>query len=283
MLTFLLQIGAFILINMTVVSGLTILYGSCGQVSLAQGAFFGIGAYTIAILTTKAQLNVWLALVLAVLVSAIFGVIIALPALRLKGHYLAMGTLAFAELALWFFNEVTPLTGGVDGISNIPHLVSGRFEIVIVAAATALVLFATYRLMSGVPGRCMQAIDENESGARACGVEVEQIKARSYVYSAVCAGFGGALYASFVGFISPSLFASSASIMFLAMAVIGSRNSFKGPLVAVIALTLVQYCSSIIPLPSESVKSFISSIQVDLYALLIIGITLYQARKGEGA
>ena len=283
MLTFLLQILGFILINMTVVSGLTILYGSCGQVSLAQGAFFGIGAYTLALLTTKFMVNVWLALLVAVMVAALFGVIIALPALRLKGHYLAMGTLAFAELSLWFFNEMTPITGGVDGIGSIPHLVSGNYSIVIIALGAIVVLFSTYRLMYGIPGKCMQAIDGNESGARACGVEIEKIKARSYVYSAICAGLGGALYASFVGFISPSLFASSASIMFLAMSVIGSRNSFKGPIIAVIALTAVQYSSSIIPMPSETVKSFIASVQVDLYALLIICITLYQARRGEQA
>lgn len=283
MLTFLFQIVAFILINITVVSGLTILYGSCGQVSLAQGAFFGLGAYTMAILTTKMQVNAWIALACALVLSAIFGVIIALPALRLKGHYLAMGTLAFAELTLWFFNEMTPLTGGVDGISNIPHLSEGNGGLVVIAVATAATLFATYRLMTGIPGKCMQALDENEAGARACGVNIEQIKARSYVFSALCAGLGGALYASFVGFISPSLFASSASIMFLAMAVIGSRNSFKGPLIAVVVLTLIQYLSSVVPMPSETVKSLVSSIQVDLYALLIIGITLFQARRGESA
>lgn len=278
MLNFALQIIGFVFINMIVVSGLTVLYGSCGQVSLAQGAFFGIGAYAMA-LASRAHIPSALGLVIALAVSAVFGVIIALPALRLKGHYLAMGTLAFAELTLWFFNEATPVTGGVDGISNIGGFGSRLTSMFAIVAILLVVLYATYALMKGMPGKCMRALDENEAGAQACGVDIARIKTYSYIYSAVVAGLGGALYAAFVGFISPSLFASSASIMFLAMAVIGSRHSFAGPLIAVVALTLVQYASQIIPMPSESVKTLVSSIQVDLYALLIIGITLFQARR----
>lgn len=278
MLNFLLQIIGFVFINMIVVSGLAVLYGSCGRVSIAQGAFFGIGAYTMA-LATKAHVPSFAALVLALVISGIFGIVIALPALRLKGHYLAMGTLAFAELALWFFNEATPITGGVDGISNIAGFGSRLTTCFVIVVMLFVVLYTTYALMKGLPGKCMRALDENEPGAQACGVDIAKIKTYSSIYSALVGGLGGALYAAFVGFISPSLFASSASIMFLAMAVIGSRHSFKGPLIAVVVLTLVQYASQIIPMPSELIKTFISSIQVDLYALLIIGITLYQAGR----
>ena len=278
MSNFAFQIAGFIGINMIVVCGLSVLYGSCGQVSLAQGAFFGIGAYAMA-LTTRAGVSPLIGIICALALSAIFGGLVALPALRLKGHYLAMGTLAFAELALWFFNEATPITGGVDGLGDVAHFGTPMVDLLVIALFLVLTGAATWRLMSGISGRCMQALDESEHGARACGIAVEKMKSSAYVYSALCAGLGGALYASFVGFISPSLFASSASIMFLAMAVIGSRHSFWGPLIAVVALTLVQYASSVIPLPSESIKTFVSSIQVDLYALLIIGITLYQVRK----
>lgn len=284
---FWLNIVSFVLINLTVVSGLIVLYGHCDRVSLAQGALFGIGAYTMGVFTLKLGLSPYLGLVAATIISFLFGILISLPALRLKGHYLAMGTLAFGELAVWVFTEAAPLTGGVDGMGGITTFSSSpTVSYFVVAAVALLVLLGTKNLISGVPGDCMQGLADSEHGARACGVPIESIEMRAYIFSACTAGIGGALYAGLIGFISPALFGIPTAILFLAMAVIGGRNSFAGPIIATIALTLVSYSSSILPLPNESVRSFISGIQVDLYALAIIGITIYQARskrkRGEG-
>ncbi|MBK5211896.1 MAG: branched-chain amino acid ABC transporter permease [Coriobacteriia bacterium] len=278
-MAFTLQIIGFLLINITVVSGLVVLYGYCNQISLAQGAFFGVGAYSMAIATTRFHVSAWAGLLIAIFISAVFGKIISLPALKLKGHYLAMGTLAFAELMLWVFTEATPVTGGIDGIGSIGSFGGRSVTFAVCVLVTLLVLLFTRNIIKGIPGECMKAIASSEHGARACGIAVEEIKANAYIFASVTAGIGGALYASLVGFISPTLFAASASIMFLAMVVIGGRKSLIGPILSVVALTFIQYSVVILPIPNGAVRTFLSSAQVDFYALLIIALMLIQARR----
>jgi len=132
------------------------------------------------------------------------------------------------------------------------------------------------------PGRAMRAMHGSELGATACGVDLVGVKVRAFVVSAVLAGLSGALYASVIGFISPSVFTLAASVTFLAMAVIGGSNSLAGPVLAAVALTLVQYLDALIPGISRDVAQLVQTYESDVYGLLIILVVLF-APAGLGA
>ncbi len=233
---FLLKVFTFVGINVLVVTGLALLFGYAGQVSLGHAAFVGIGAYTCAFLTVKAHAPWPVAFLAAGGVSALGGLLLALPSLRLRGHYLAMATLGFGELMSLAFAEAVPVTGGVDGFTGIPFPTIAGFAIKTPAAlywltwgVTACALLAAANMVSMRPGRAMRALHGSELGATACGVDVVGVKVRAFVISAMLAGLAGALYASVVGFVSPSVFTVTASVAFLAMAVVGGSGSLAGP------------------------------------------------------
>lgn len=294
---FLLKVFIYVGLNALVVVGLALLFGYAGQVSLGHAAFVGLGAYTCAILTARFDQPWLVGFVAAGLVSALGGLVLALPSLRLKGHYLAMATLGFGELMSLAFVEAEPLTGGVNGFTGIPFPSVGSFEFREPAALYWLVwgtvgvaVLLASNLTSLGPGRAMRALHGSELGAQACGVDVVGVKVRAFVMSAALAGLSGALYASVIGFISPSVFTVSASVTFLAMAVIGGSGSLAGPLVAAAALTLIQYLDALVPGLSRETSAVVQSYQADIYGLAIIVVVLFapgglaglwRARGGE--
>jgi ABC-type branched-subunit amino acid transport system permease subunit len=297
---FLLKVFTFAGINALVVIGLALLFGHAGQVSLGHAAFVGLGAYTCAVCTVTLGWPWALAFVLSGAVAALGGLVLALPSLRLKGHYLAMATLGFGELMTLAFREAEPVTKGVDGFGGIPFPSLGPFEVDTAAAlywlvwATAgLALLAVYNVTSQRPGRAMRALHGSELGAQACGVDTVGVKVRTFVVSALLAGLAGALYAGVVGFISPSLFTLAASVTFLAMAVLGGTRSLAGPIAAAVLLTLLQYLDALIPgIPRETAQT-IQTYQEDIYGLAIVLVVIFapsglaglwrRARGGESA
>jgi len=279
---FLLKVLTYVGLNVIVVTGLSLLFGYAGQVSLGHAAFVGIGAYACAVATKTYELP-WLAgLLLAAVLSAAGGLVLALPSLRLKGHYLAMATLGFGELMTLAFTEAEPVTGGVDGFTGIPFPSIGSFEfrepaaiywLVWGIAILALVLAAN--LVSLRPGRAMKALHGSELGAAACGVDIVGVKVRTFVISAALAGISGALYASAVGFVSPSLFTVSTSVTFLAMAVIGGAGSLAGAVIAAVLLTLLQYIDALIPGLSREAAAVLQEYQADVYGLAIVLVVMF--------
>ena len=147
---FLLKVFTFVGINVLVVTGLALLFGYAGQVSLGHAAFVGIGAYTCAFLTVKAHAPWPVAFLAAGGVSALGGLLLALPSLRLRGHYLAMATLGFGELMSLAFAEAVPVTGGVDGFTGIPFPTIAGFAIK-TPAALVLVDLGSHRLCACSP------------------------------------------------------------------------------------------------------------------------------------
>lgn len=279
--SFLLKVFTYVGMNVIVVTGLALLFGYAGQVSLGHAAFVGIGAYTCAFLTTRTHVPWVVALVCAALLSAAGGLVLALPSLRLKGHYLAMATLGFGELMSLAFTEAKPLTGGVDGVTSIPfptigslavRAPAGLYWLVWGVAGVAIVLAAN--LVSLGPGRAMRALHGSELGAQASGVDIVGVKVRAFVVSAALAGVSGALYASVIGFVSPSVFTLQASVAFLAMAVIGGTGSLAGPILAAVLLTLVQYLDALVPGISEGLAQTVQAYQPDIYGLAIILVVI---------
>jgi len=279
---FLLKVLTFVGLNALVVVGLSLLFGYAGQVSLGHAGFVGLGAYTAAFLTVRLDVAWPLAFLAAGTVAAFGGLLLAMPSLRLKGHYLAMATLGFGELMTLAFVETTPITGGINGFTGVPFPSVGPFEFRepsqlywLVWGCVGVALLLAANLTSLRPGRAMRAIHGSEFGAMASGVDIVGVKVRVFVVSAALAGLSGALYAGVVGFISPSVFTVTASVTFLAMAVIGGSGSLAGPLAAVTILTLIQYMDALVPgLPRESAQ-LLQEYQADIYGLAIIVVVLF--------
>lgn len=279
---FLLKIFTFAGMNALVVVGLSLLFGYAGQVSLGHAGFVGLGAYTAAFLVVRAEMPWVVAFVAAAALSALGGLVLALPSLRLKGHYLAMATLGFGELMMLAFKEAEPITGGVDGFTGIPFATIGSFEFRdpasiywLVWGTVGVALLLLGNMTSLRPGRAMRALHGSELGAQACGVDLVGVKVRSFVVSAALAGLAGALYASAVGFISPSQFAINASVTYLAMTVVGGTGSLAGPLAAAVLLTLLQYLDALIPGLSREAAQVLQSYQEDVYGVAIVLVILF--------
>jgi branched-chain amino acid transport system permease protein len=279
---FVVKILTFAGINVVTVIGLSVLFGYAGQISLGHAAFLGIGAYTSAYVTVELGWP-WIAgVTLGASLAGIGGLLLALPSLRLKGHYLAMATLGFGEIMFIVFVEAEPITGGVDGFGSIPwpslfgfEFDTPRLNYWLVWGLALLILMFVYNMVRMRPGRAMRALHGSELGAQACGVDIVRIKVGVFVISAMFAGIAGALYAHLVGFISPSLFTLHVSVILVAMTVLGGTSSLAGPLVAAVLLTLLPYVDAIVPGMPESVATFFQEWEADIYGLTIILVMLF--------
>ncbi|UBU09413.1 branched-chain amino acid ABC transporter ATP-binding protein/permease [Nonomuraea gerenzanensis] len=226
--------------------GLGLTMGVAGQINLAQVAFFGVGAYTVAILTTEAGLGFWTASALAVLTAVVFGVLTGIPALRMQSHYLGIVTLG---LALAFTNWVTNSTiaGRAEGISDLPvppmfgiDLSSGYLfyyvELVVFAIALAFALLVTRSPL----GRRLRAMRDDDLAAGALGAEIPLLRMTAFVLSGLYGGLAGVLYAGLIRFVAPESFNIANMFLLLAMVIIGGRSSILGCVVGAVALSLVR-------------------------------------------
>lgn len=245
LLTTMVQVGIFAVAAV----GLNLLMGYAGQVSLGQGAFFGIGAYTSALLTTKAGFPVWLGIAAAVLVAALIGFLVA-PVLRLKGHYLALATLGLAIVTFVLIREMAWLTGGNNGVTSIPSLpwpgpkdISTRGEFYVVWSLALVVLVFCANLVRSRFGRSLRALHQSEVAAEAMGVNVAGQKIKVFVLSAALGGLAGGFFAHVKGFIDPNLFTFSLSISIVTMVVVGGMESVWG---AVAGAAVIQFIPKVI-------------------------------------
>lgn len=279
---YLLKVLTFVGVNVIIVTGMALLFGYAGQVSLGHAAFYGIGAYTSAFVVASLGWP-WLAgVVLAVVLTSVGGLLLALPSLRLKGHYLAMATLGFGEIMRVVFVEARTVTGGPDGFSGIPFASVGGLTIDsaggnywLIWGVAAVVLAFAANLVRSRAGRAMRALHGSESGALACGIDLTGLKVRVFVISAALAGLAGALYAHVVGFISPSTFSLHVSVLLVAMAVLGGTRSLAGPVLATALLTMIPFADAVIPGLSRSALETIQEWQEDVYGLTIIAVLLF--------
>jgi len=224
------MVGVFAIVAV----GLNLLMGYAGQVSLGHGAFFGVGAYTSAILTVKAGFPVWLGLIFAIVVAAAIGLLVA-PILRLKGHYLAMATLGLGFIAWVFFREMGWLTEGNVGLRGIPKLsfpwidVSTRTsEFYAVWIIAIVVLALCSNLVRSRFGRAIKALHQSEVAAEAMGVNVSWHKIKIFMLSAALGGLAGGIFAHLQGYIGPAQFDIILSIELVTMVVVGGMESIWG-------------------------------------------------------
>lgn len=227
------------------VLGLQVIIGYTGQFSFAQAAFFGIGAYTSALLTLKLGVPFPVAIILAGVVSGAVSCLLV-PILRLGGHYLAVATIAVQEIIVVLMIELKSITNGAYGIMRIPAPKIGPLAIdnnvgyyFLVTGVLALLYLFLRRLSKSSFGRELVAIRENELAASSVGINRVLRKAQAFVVGTACAGMGGALYAHYMGFINPEQFVHSYSLSQILMGVVGGLGSLAGaPLGGIIVIAL---------------------------------------------
>ena len=259
--------------------GLNIVLGYTGQLSLAQAAFWGVGAYTSAILTTQLGLPVWAGIFAAFFVAALCGVLLGIPTLKLSGHYLAMATIGFGIIVqLILVNEIW-LTNGSDGITKIPSPWIGSFELkdpatffYVAAVSLILLTWGAIHLKNSRVGRAFMAIRENEMAAGTTGVDTTYYKIMAFALSAGYAGVGGWLFAHGGShYISPDTFSFDQSVILMVLTVLGGNGSAIGSIVGGTLLTLL-----------PEVLRFLKDSYMMVYAAGIVLIMIFMPRGIAG-
>ncbi len=262
-----------------------LLAGYTGQLNLGHAAFYGIGAYTSALVSMHFGVSPWLGLLAGGLVAAVFGLMLGFPALRLSGPYLAITTIGFAEILRLVAMNWVDLTRGSLGLSGIPLLTPitiGDFTLqfyferdyyFVVLAAVLFTLFCVRRLIGSEFGVTLQAMRDDEAGAQSIGINPSSYKLAVFTISAFFAGFAGGLFAHFARLVSPELLALHNTFDVLTMAMIGGLGTIAGPILGAVSLTIL----------SEALRSLEELVKIDIrliiYGLLLI-LTILFMREG---
>lgn len=241
MSSYAITILTLIVIQAIVVYGLNVIVGYAGQISLGHAAFFGIGAYSAALLSTRAGLGFWTALPIVLLICALVGLLLGLPSLRLKHDFLAITTIGINFIVQAVFLYV-PFFGGALGISGIPRIqlfgqaLKGANFLYLCLACLALVIVICWLFTRVFAGLACFALREEESAAASLGISPVKFKLLAFMLGTMFAGLGGSLYAHYMRFVSADDFSFPLSVSFLAMLVLGGMGSLLGPLVGALIL-----------------------------------------------
>ena len=261
-----------------VVAGLSLLIGFAGQVSLGQGAFYGFGAYAAAIMAVHGWPPL-LALVAATAMTAAIAGIVGAVLLRLEGHALAFGTLALQLIFLSVLSQTPNLTGGDVGLTSIPSLAIGpialssyRSYAYFVWLVAVAVLVVCRNITKSRPGRGLRAMATSPSAASAAGVNVVSYKLRDFALSAAFAGLAGAIYAFFLGYISPDAFPVMLSIGFLIMVVVGGLGTISGAYVGAAVITIISQVLTAVGTGPTLPPQLPNVLSEGVYAVLLIAL-----------
>jgi branched-chain amino acid transport system permease protein len=260
-----------IALNSIVVLGLNVLIGAAGQISLGHAAFYGMGAYLSAIASTTWHWPLAAALVFAIAGVAVTSFLLAIPTLRLEGHYLVMATLGFNIIVTILINQLEPITGGPSGFPGIPGISLGTWEIntdrrffFFIWTVFVVLLAVTLNLSDSRMGRALQAIHEKDVTAQTLGIPSHRYKVMVFVLSAVYAAIAGFCYAHYVSFISPKTFDIFYSVQVVTMVVVGGMGSLWGGLAGTALLTC---------LPEWLHR--LEDLHVLLYGLVLMAVLVY--------
>jgi len=240
-----LRIGFMMCIYYLCAAGMNVLVGYAGQKSLGQAGLFAAGAYAVALLTTRSDISPWLALLLAAVVSGIFGVLIALPSLRVKGPYLAMVTLAFGIVVEKLVSEWTDVFGGAQGIFGIRPLtwndapLTSQQWVWLAIGFSAVTHLLLRNVVQGRFGRALLSLQADEIASSSVGVRVYRAKVMAFVIAAVTCGIAGALVAQQNQYVNSDFINFHLSIFILLLVLIGGVGSLYGPLVGAVFLTVI--------------------------------------------
>ena len=224
------------------VFGLSVVLGLCGQINLAQAAFFGLGAYAVGLGTSDYHLSYWFCLAGGCVIALLAGAFLGMSTLRLGGHYLAMVTISFQQIVTLVMINSIWLTHGPDGVSRIgrPELFqSSQSYLAFCVAMLALVGYAVWHLSDMRLGRAMRAVRDNELAAGVVGIDVFRTKVSAFALSAVLGGLAGGLFAGGFAYVSPDQFSFAESVVFLTMSLLGGVASPIGSAIGTGLLILI--------------------------------------------
>lgn len=266
-----LYVASLMLIYAVAAIGLNLTLGYAGQISLAHGAFMGIGAYTAALLVARG-IPFLLALAAGGILAFACGLLLGYPALKVKHHYLAMVTMGFNIIAFLVMRNEEWLTGGSFGLSGIRRprlgplgLAGDRAYYLLVLAVTALAAAVAARMVHSPWGRGLRAIRENEVRAEVLGVNLRKYKLAAFAVGALYAGIAGGLFAALLRYIDPHAFGLDRSIQILLMVVVGGLGRFAGPFIGAAVVTIL-----------PEVLRMTQGLYLILFSLLVMLLVLFR-------
>jgi len=243
---YIMQIVNMICIYIILGTSINVLTGFTGQLSLGQAAFFGVGAYTTALLNTRAGMQFFTCMVISVLITALFGVVLAVPALKVKGSYLALLTMGFGEVVRIVMINWTPVTNGTAGILGIesPVIFGFTFDTLkkyyfLIMVFVVLGLLYQNIIIHTRTGRAFVAVREDNEAAELTGINVTGYKIRAFVLSAIYCGIAGCLYAMMIKYVSPDTFTNNVSSVILWTAIVGGFGTVAGPVLGGIIMQVL--------------------------------------------
>jgi branched-chain amino acid transport system permease protein len=259
--------------------GLCLLMGYTGQVSLGHAAFFGTGAYLSAILSTRYDLNPWLAMLVAAIATGIFAYLISYPIFKLRGNYLAMATLGLGIIIWILFRELSQYTGGPDGLSGIPNFSIGGFvfddkleRYFLIWFFCVAALLIAQNVVRSRTGRALKGIHGSEAAAESVGINAAQFKMKIFVLGAVYASLAGSLYAHHAHAIGPNAFDFMASVMVVTMAAVGGLASIWGAVFGAATITYISQ-DAIVELGRSYPR--LAELDVVLYGLILMLVMIF--------
>lgn len=254
-----------------------LLVGYAGMFALSHAALYAIGAYTTAILTTGLGVPFPVDMIASVMMAALISTVIALPALRVTGHYLVIVSLALQIIVLQVILNWKSLTGGTDGISGVPSYNFPGFPIttplrflIVAAIGLAVCYWFTRRLVRSPFGRALRAMRENESAAQAVGLNILYMKLSTFAISAALAAVAGSLFARYFRYVGVDSFAINETIYVLAMVILGGLANLRGSLLGAAILVTLPELLKFLPLPVD----LADKTRLIIYGVVLMGILL---------
>ncbi|MBI5359036.1 MAG: branched-chain amino acid ABC transporter permease [Planctomycetes bacterium] len=242
------------LIYVSLALGLNIMVGMVGLLVLGYAAFFGIGAYTYAILSLNFHVPFWPSLFIGGAIAGVIGILLGIPSIRLRGDYLAIVTLGFGEIVRFVLKNEAAVTGGEQGLPNqhIPGAIAAPslgFMVLdreihyyyIAIVIMVLVVFVVHRLNNSRTGRAWIAIREDETAAMSMGINTFRMKILAFAISAFIAGFVGVFYAARMNFVNPEAFRFEYSVLILSMVILGGMGSVPGVILGAVILQVIPW------------------------------------------
>lgn len=279
---YLLHICIMIGLYLTMALGLNIQLGSTGMVNFAFAAFFGVGAYTSALLSTNYNVSFWIGMLIALIVSSVFGLMVGSLTLKSSGFYYALITMAFQIIFHLLVNNLS-FTGGSGGISNIPFPAIGKysfgsslnflgiklpFQANFYYLILVIVLFSLYlvrNLYNSRSGLIFNAIREDEIAAKCQGININIGKLESSAIGAIFGGISGAIYAHYIGFISPESFNFDFSVTLICIVILGGLDNIAGVILGAVLLTIIP----------EKIR-FFAEARMLFYGIIIISVLIFK-------
>lgn len=282
---YILHIAILVVLYTTLAVSLDLLAGHMGLLSITQSGFYGLGAYTSALLAINFRISFILGVLIGIIIASLFSLIVSLPSLRLYGDYFVIATFGFQVIIFGLFNNWIELTRGPLGIPGIPHpsllgwRIDSKWDFLFLAICFAIFAhFVVLRITDGPLGRVLHAIREDEVFAQSLGKNTLWFKVITFAISAAIAASAGSIYAHYATYIDPAAFTVMDSILIISIVIIGGAGSRWGPIVGAIVLIVLPEVLRFIGISG----SIAANMRQMLYGLLLVIMMILRPRGLTG-